>query len=180
MSMKKLHAFCEVVVILLNKSVVDQVALRQGSPFPPPPLFSIIPPPLGIYFNVLVQAGVGTPKTYIYAVSDIGERQTDRQTFQLFFFERLTQCVSLYEDKSVCVGAVWSDCYDVRTLARRTTAISCPWSHPVRKSRICISEFCKQTNKISVSLDRAPKQKHAVLLLRLDRVQQVHHFVYVS
>jgi hypothetical protein len=109
MSMKKLYIFCEAVARFLNKSVLDQVALRQGLsevllfPLLLLLLFSVFPPTLGIFLHV--QADVGTPKR-IYAVSDIGERQADRQIFHTLVFGRLTQCISLYEDKSVCVGAV--------------------------------------------------------------------------
>lgn len=69
MSMKKLYVVCEVVVTFLNKSVVDQVALTQG-------LTAVL---LFLLLFLHVQADVGTPK-HIYAVSDIGERQADRQT----------------------------------------------------------------------------------------------------
>jgi hypothetical protein len=86
MSMKKLYVACEVVVKFLNKSVVDQVALRQGLPavllfLLLLLLFSVFPPTLGIFLHV--QADVGTPR-HIYTVSDIGERQADRQTDRYF------------------------------------------------------------------------------------------------
>jgi len=73
--MKKLYVVCEVVVKFLNKSVVDQVALRQGLTavllfllllLLLLLLFSVFPPTLGIFLHV--------------EADDIGERQTRRQT----------------------------------------------------------------------------------------------------
>ena len=71
MLMKKLYVVCEVVVKFLNKSVVDQVALRQGLTAVLLfhlllLLFSVFPPTLGIFLHV--------------EADDIGERQTRRQT----------------------------------------------------------------------------------------------------
>jgi len=73
MLMKKLYVVCEVVVKFLNKSVVDQVALRQGLTavllfllLLLLLLFSVFPPTLGIFLHV--------------EADDIGERQTRRQT----------------------------------------------------------------------------------------------------
>jgi hypothetical protein len=109
--MKKLYVVCEVVVTFLSKSVVDQVALRQG-------LTAVL---LFLLLFLHVQADVGTPKHIHYTLFRISEsaRQTDRQTDRYFTLlsskgqhsayrsTRINQCVLVQFGATVVTSEHW-------------------------------------------------------------------------
>ena len=117
--MKKLYVVCAVVVKFLNKSVVDQVALRQGLTavllfLLLLLLFSVFPPTLGIFFSCT--SWRGNPKR-IYAVSDIGERQAETDKYftllsskgqhSAYRSTRISQCVLVQFGATVVTSEHW-------------------------------------------------------------------------